>query len=102
MLITSYRVSLLLPSLSFVDICTTGATECLMPLQDFLEDPYNFVQGDQLRIVVTASNVLGEGQTSFLSSTTVALMETLPHKPLIELTVDSLNTNREQIKVVWG
>ena len=73
-----------------------------MPLQDFLEDPYNFVQGDQLRIVVTASNVLGEGQTSVLSSTTVALMETLPHKPLIELTVDSLNTNREQIKVVWG
>jgi hypothetical protein len=44
---------------------------------------------------VTAANLLGDGPTSVLSSASIAYVQTVPHKPDVEMTVDAANTNRE-------
>ena len=50
-------------------------------MSTLLGDPYNFVQGQSIVIRVTASNSLGTGPTSEVSSSVVANVQTVPHKP---------------------
>lgn len=38
----------------------------------FYTDPFNFVQGDEIKARITAANQLGEGTESFVSQTIVA------------------------------
>jgi hypothetical protein len=71
-------------------------------MSTLLGDPYNFVQGQSIVIRVTASNSLGTGPTSEVSSSVVANVQTVPHKPTQPLTVDSDNTNETQIKLTWA
>jgi hypothetical protein len=41
-------------------------------MEDLLDSPYNFLQGDSVVARVTCSNVVGKGPASAISSTSVA------------------------------
>jgi hypothetical protein len=50
-------------------------------MDSLLQEPFSLVQGDSIVVNVTASNVLGDGPSSVLSSSVIAYVETTPHKP---------------------
>ena len=68
---------------------------------DFLDAPFNFEQGDLIKVRVTAINELGEGPVSAISTTVVAQVETVPHVPTATITVDQASTDSAQIALEW-
>ena len=75
---------------------------CKVDMTVFQEDPFNFVQGDEIKARITAANPLGEGTESFVSQTVVAQVQTVPLKPSSTVYVDQINTNSEQIALKWN
>ena len=59
---------------AFVAFCTSSTLACLVPMQTLLQAPLAMNQGDPIMIRVTATNVVGTGPTSELSSTVYALV----------------------------
>ena len=70
-------------------------------MTDLLSSPFNFVQGDPIKVRVTAANQLGSGVESFISQAVFATVETVPHAPPTTVYVDQINTNSNQIALKW-
>lgn len=106
--ITFYSVEILLPDGTFSSVCdgydtaVIATRTCKVPMEQFLIDPFNFAQGDEVKARITASNALGQGTESFVSQTIVAQVETVPHVPPTTVYVDQLNTNSVQIALLWS
>jgi len=58
-----------------------GAPTCSIQMLSLLETPYNLVQGSQIKVRITAANVLGLGYTSLVSTSNVQV-RVLPKKPI--------------------
>ena len=65
-----YTVQILTPTFEYIEICQTVNLFCLYPMQDL--SSFGFLQGDSLRVKVAATNVLGQGPFSDLSTAVVA------------------------------
>lgn len=101
-MITHYCVEIRLSSLAYHEACNTTELFCLIPMKALLEAPYLFTQGTAIKARVTASNELGSGQTSEIGTSIIALVQTVPHKPLVTMSFDPEYTNFEQIKIMWN
>jgi hypothetical protein len=69
--ISNYYVEILLEDGSFIEACSVTELYCLLPIESLLEEPFNFVQGDEVQARVTAFNSLGQGLVSLTSSVVV-------------------------------
>jgi hypothetical protein len=55
--ITSYSVEILINSGEYIQACEVSELQCSITMDDLLEKPYLFVQGDQVQAIVTARNI---------------------------------------------
>jgi transketolase C-terminal domain/subunit len=92
--ITAYRIEVLLKDGSFIQVCD-GADPavvangfCTLPALSFLQPPFAFSQGDKIKARVAAINEIGPSDYSVVSNTLVALVQTVPHKPINRVQVD--------------
>jgi hypothetical protein len=76
-----YSVELLCYS-EFVQVCQTNEVSCKVSMEELLSSPFNLLQGEEIRAVVTAVNIEGFGPTSELSSLIVAEVQDKPYKPV--------------------
>jgi hypothetical protein len=76
-----------------------GEPICSIQMLSLLETPYNLVQGAQIKVRITAANVLGLGYTSLVSTSNVQV-RVLPKKPFRD-TYRGYDTSPTQIEVKW-
>lgn len=50
-------------------------------MASLLLEPFNFVQGDKIKVRVSAHNAIGYSEYSLLSTLVVASVQKVPHKP---------------------
>jgi len=85
--ISAYIIQVMLKDGSYVTVCdgtdpqVVSSTACTLPALSFIHPPFSFIQGDKIKARVAAVNEIGSSEFSVVSSTTIASVQTTPHKP---------------------